>query len=59
MPAKATQPPLVWCVGLYLLYSVRLKMNTDIAERIRKGNKAYYTNAKLIKSKFLTKKRPK
>jgi hypothetical protein len=27
------------------------KMN--IAERIVKGNKAYYANAKLIKSKFL------
>jgi hypothetical protein len=29
------------------------KMNTEIAERIVKGNKAYYANAKLIKSKFL------
>jgi hypothetical protein len=28
-------------------------MNIEIAERIVKGNKAYYTNAKLIKSKFL------
>jgi hypothetical protein len=29
------------------------KMNIKIAERIVKGNKAYYANAKLIKSKFL------
>jgi hypothetical protein len=29
------------------------KMNTEIAERIVKGNKAYCDNAKLIKSKFL------
>jgi hypothetical protein len=28
-------------------------MNIEIAERIIKGNKAYYGNAKLIKSKFL------
>jgi len=31
------------------------KMNIEIAERIAKGNKAYYANAKLIKSKFLNK----
>jgi hypothetical protein len=31
------------------------KMNVEIVERIAKGNKAYYTNAKLIKSKFLKK----
>ena len=30
-------------------------MNIEIAERIAKGNKAYYANAKLIKSKFLKK----
>jgi len=30
------------------------KMNMEIAERISKGNKAHYANAKLIKSKFLT-----
>jgi hypothetical protein len=29
------------------------KMNTEIAERIAKGNKAYYANAKLIKLRFL------
>jgi hypothetical protein len=29
------------------------KMNIEIAERIVKGNKAYYANAKPIKSKFL------
>jgi hypothetical protein len=29
------------------------KMNIEIPERIAKGNKAYYANAKLIKSKFL------
>jgi len=28
-------------------------MNIEIAERIVKGNKVYYANAKLIKSKFL------
>ena len=28
-------------------------MNIETAERIAKGNKAYYANAKLIKSKFL------
>jgi len=31
------------------------KMNTEIAERIAKGNKAKYVNVKLIKSKFLKK----
>jgi hypothetical protein len=31
------------------------KMNIEIAERIAKGNKAYYANAKLTKSKFLKK----
>jgi len=31
------------------------KMNIEIAERIAKGNKAYYASAKLIKSKILTK----
>jgi len=31
------------------------KMNTEIAERITEVNKAYYANAKLIKSKSLTK----
>ena len=31
-------------------------MNIEIADRIAKGNKAYYANAKLIKSKFLKKK---
>ena len=30
------------------------KMNTEIDERIAKGNKSYYANAKLIKSKILT-----
>ena len=30
-------------------------MNTEIAERISKGNKAYCANAKLIKSKFVKK----
>jgi hypothetical protein len=28
------------------------KMSIEIAERTGKGNKAYYANAKLIKSKF-------
>jgi hypothetical protein len=31
------------------------KVNTEIAERIPKGNKAYYDNAKIIKSEFLKK----
>ena len=31
------------------------KMNIEIAERIAKGNKAYFANAKLIKSAFLKK----
>ena len=31
------------------------KMNIEIAERITKGNKAYCSNAKLMKSKFLMK----
>jgi hypothetical protein len=29
------------------------KINIEIAEITAKGNKAYYVNAKLIKSKFL------
>ena len=29
------------------------KINIEIAKRMAKGNKAYYANAKLIKSKFL------
>jgi len=29
------------------------KINIEIAERIVKGNKAYYANATLIKSNFL------
>jgi hypothetical protein len=31
------------------------KMNIEIAEGIVKGNKAYYANAKLIKSKYQNK----
>jgi hypothetical protein len=31
------------------------KMNIDIAERTAKGNKGYYANSKLIKSKLLKK----
>jgi len=31
------------------------KMNKEIAEKISKGNKAYYGNSKLIKSKLLKK----
>jgi hypothetical protein len=31
------------------------KKDIEITERMAKGNKEYYTNAKLIKSKFLTK----
>jgi len=31
------------------------KMNIEIAEKIAKGNKAYYANSKLIKSKLLKK----
>jgi hypothetical protein len=37
------------------ILNVDNKMNIEIAERITKGNKAYYANEKLIKSKFLTK----
>jgi len=33
-----------------------IKLILEIAERIAKGNKAYYANAKLIKSKFRKKK---
>jgi hypothetical protein len=31
------------------------KMNIEITENIAKGNKAYYANSKLIKSKLLNK----
>jgi hypothetical protein len=31
------------------------KMNIKIADKIAKGNKAYYANSKLIKSKLLKK----
>ena len=31
------------------------KMNIEIVEKIAKGNKAYYANSKLIKSKLLKK----
>jgi argonaute-like protein implicated in RNA metabolism and viral defense len=34
----------------------RLYGNIETAERIAKGNKAYYANEKLIKSKFLNRK---
>jgi len=30
-------------------------MNIEIAEKIAKGNKAYYANSKLLKSKLLKK----
>jgi len=40
---------------LGLILNADNKMNIEIAERIAKGNKAYYANAKLIKSKFLKK----
>jgi hypothetical protein len=39
------------CLGSIL--NADNKMNIEIAERIAKGNKAYYDNAKLIKSKFV------
>jgi len=35
------------------------KMNIEIAERTAKGNRAYYANAKLIKSKLKKKKTSK
>ena len=44
------------CLGSIL--NADNKMNIGIAERIANVNKAYYANAKLIKSKFL-KKKPK
>jgi hypothetical protein len=34
-------------------------MNTEIAEIIARGNKAYHANSKLIKSKLLKKKTKK
>ena len=37
------------------IFNANNKMTIEIAERIAKGNKAYYTNAKLIKSNFLKK----
>ena len=40
---------------LYLLHLQENKMNIEIAEKIAKGNKAYYANSKLIKSKLLKK----
>jgi hypothetical protein len=39
------------CLGSIL--NADNKINIKIAERIVKGNKAYYANAELIKSKFL------
>jgi hypothetical protein len=38
---------------LYSILNAHNKMNIEIAERIAKGNKAYYANARIIKSKFL------
>jgi hypothetical protein len=43
------------CNYLGSILSADNKINTEIAERIAKGNKAYYANAKLIKSKFVKK----
>jgi len=40
---------------LVSIFNADNKMNIVIAERIAKGNKAYYANAELIKSNFLTK----
>ena len=41
------------CLGSIL--NADNKMNIEIAEKIAKGNKAYYTNSKIIKSKLLKK----
>jgi len=40
---------------LFFILNADNKMNIWIAEIIEKDNKAYYANAKLIKSKFLKK----
>jgi hypothetical protein len=37
------------------ILNVDNKINIEFAERIAKGNKTYYANANLIKSKFLKK----
>jgi len=37
------------------IFNADNKMNIEIAERIAKGNKAYYANTKQIKSKFIMK----
>jgi len=41
------------CLGSIL--NADNKMNIEIAEKVAKGNKAYYANSKLIKSKLLKK----
>jgi hypothetical protein len=38
---------------LVSILNADITMNIEIAERTVKGNKAYYANAKLMKSKFL------
>jgi len=45
----------VWVCVNYLgsILNADNKMNVEIAEKIAKGNKAYYANSKLIKSKLL------
>jgi hypothetical protein len=45
----------LYAANLGSILSADNKMNMEIAERIAKGNRAYYANAKLIKSEFLKK----
>ena len=51
LPSKMLKIVIIWVPFL----NADNKMNTKIDERIAKGNKAYYANAKLIKSKLLIK----
>jgi hypothetical protein len=54
--AAVDQTAVVCCVNLGYVMCINLII--EIAERLAKGNKAYYANSKLIKPKLL-KKNPK
>jgi hypothetical protein len=55
MPTPAMKLECLSCFNLGSILNADNKINIEIAERIVKGNRAYYANAKLIKPKSLKK----